>query len=58
MPFCDPARSIGDRAADMVGRMTLAEKIESLDNSAVSLVVVFETDSGSPKRKCVKKNVA
>eukprot|EP00037_Helgoeca_nana_P018521 m.177200 g.177200 ORF g.177200 m.177200 type:complete len:252 (+) comp24475_c0_seq4:21-776(+) len=34
MPFCDPARSIGDRAADMVGRMTLAEKIESLDNSA------------------------
>jgi hypothetical protein len=34
LPFCDPSLPLGARAKDMVSRMTLAEKIGSLGNSA------------------------
>ena len=33
-PWCDPTLPIDDRVADMVSRMTLAEKIDSLDTTA------------------------
>eukprot|EP00729_Bicosta_minor_P007402 gene7402-837_t len=34
LPWCDPTRSIDDRVADMVSRMTLEEKIANLDTEA------------------------
>ena len=37
MPFCDPSLSLERRASDMVQRMTLSEKISSLDNTAPAI---------------------
>jgi hypothetical protein len=38
MPFCDPTKTLEERAADMVSRMTLDEKVKSLDNGAPPVV--------------------
>jgi beta-glucosidase-like glycosyl hydrolase len=37
MPWCDPSVSIDDRVADMVGRMTLEEKISQLDTGGAPI---------------------
>ena len=37
MPFCDMSLPLAGRAADMVARMTLEEKIASLGNSAPAI---------------------
>ena len=36
-PFCDQTMSLDDRAADLVGRLTLEEKQSILDNSAAAV---------------------
>ena len=37
MPFCNQHKSLDDRAADLVSRMTLEEKQSILDNGAAAV---------------------
>jgi beta-D-xylosidase 4 len=48
LPFCDPTLSVDDRVADLLGRLTLAEKI-ALTGSAPDADTCDTIDTGIPR---------